>query len=55
MSPEPATVSKLPIPTIVDIIYSDEFLKTEGLQQQIDCLVRQAEIPDEYIFKISGI
>ncbi|XP_068750955.1 uncharacterized protein [Montipora capricornis] len=55
MSPEPATVSKLPIPTIEDIIYSEEFLKTQGSQQQIDCLVRQAKIPDEYIFKISDI
>ena len=55
MSPEPATVSKLPIPTIEDIIYSEEFLKTQGSQQQIDCLVRQAKIPDEYILKISDI
>ena len=40
MSPEPATVScKLPVPTIEDIIYSEEFLKTQGSQQQIDCLV----------------
>ena len=55
MSPEPATVSKLPIPTIEDIIYSEEFLKTQGSQQQTDCLVRQAKIPDEYILKISDI
>ena len=55
MSPEPATVSKLPIPTIEDIIYSEEFIKTQGSQQQIDCLVRQAKIPDEYILKISDI
>ena len=43
MSPEPATVSNLPIPTIVDIIYSEEFLKIQGSQQQIDCLVRQGK------------
>ena len=56
MSPEPATVScKLPVPTIEDIIYSEEFLKTQGSQQQIDCLVRQAKIPSEYILKISDI
>lgn len=55
MSPEPATVSKLPIPTIEDIIYSEEFLEIQGSQQQIDCLVRQAKIPDECILKISDI
>ena len=56
MSPEPATVRcKLPVPTIEDIIYSEEFLKTQGSQQQIDCLVRQAEIKNEYILKISEI
>ena len=55
MSPEPATVSNLPIPTIEDIIYSEEFLKIQGSQQQIDCLVRRAKIPDEYILKITDI
>ena len=54
MTPEPATVScKLPIPTIEDIM--EEFLKTRGSQQQIDCLARQAKIPNEYILKMSDI
>jgi len=52
MSPEPL---ELPIPTIEDIIYSEEFLRIQGSQQQIDCLVRQASIPDEHILKISEI
>ena len=56
MCPEPATVRcKLPVPTIEDIIYSEEFLKTQGSQQQIDCLVRQAKVKHEYILKISEI
>ena len=55
MSTEPATVSNLPIPTVEDIIYSEEFLKIQGSQQQIDCLVRWAKIPDEYILKITDI
>ncbi|KAL9987371.1 hypothetical protein ACROYT_G001665 [Oculina patagonica] len=55
MSPEPATVSKLPVPTIEDIIYSEEFLHTQGFQQQIDCLIRKAKIPEEYIPRISEI
>ena len=56
MRPKPATVRcKLPVPTMEDIIYSEEFLKTQGSQQQIDCLVRQAKIKNEYILKISEI
>ena len=56
MSPEQATVRcKLPVPIIEDIIYSEEFLKTQGSQQQIDCLVSQAKIKHEYILKISEI
>ena len=55
MSPEPVTVSKLPVPTIEDIIYSEEFLQTQGYQQQLDCLVRQAKIPEECISRISDI
>ncbi|KAJ7376282.1 hypothetical protein OS493_035643 [Desmophyllum pertusum] len=55
MSPEPTTVSKLPIPTIEEIIYSEEFLTTQGHQQQLDCLVRQAKIPEECISRISEI
>ena len=55
MSPEPATVSNLPIPTVEDIIYLEEFLKIQGSQQQIDCIVRRAKIPDEYILKITDI
>ena len=56
MTPEQATVRcKLPVPTIEAIIYSEEFLKTQGSQQQIHCLVRQAKIKNEYILKISEI
>ncbi|KAJ7365931.1 hypothetical protein OS493_002667 [Desmophyllum pertusum] len=41
MSPEPTTVSELPIPTIEEIIYSEEFLTTQGHQQQLDCLPKR--------------
>ncbi len=55
MSPEPATVSKLPVPTIENIIYSEKFLDTQGFQQQIDCFIRKAKILEEYIPRISKI
>ena len=38
---------------LATVIYSQEILQTQGSQQQIDCLVRQEKIPDEYIIKIS--
>ena len=55
LSPEPPAVSKLPIPTIEDIIFSEEFLLTRGLQQQLDCLIRRSRILDEDILKVSEI
>ena len=38
---------------LATVIYSEETLQTQGSQQQIDCLVRQEKIPDEYIIEIS--
>ena len=36
MSPEPATPAQLPIPTIEEIIYSEDLLQAIGAQQQLD-------------------
>ena len=33
LNPEPPVVSKLPMPSIEDIIYSDEFLRARGVQE----------------------
>ena len=55
LSPEPPAFNELPIPTIEDIIFSEEFLQTRGLQQQLDCLVRRSRILEEDILKISRI
>ena len=55
MSPEPVTVSRLPIPTIDDIIFSQYFLQTREYQEQIDCFIQQAKIPEEHISRISDI
>ena len=49
MSPEPSPQAKLPVPTIEEIIYSDEFIQTKGAQQQLDCLVRKAKITITFI------
>ena len=55
LSPEPPAFNELPIPTIEDIIFSEEFLQTRGLQQQLECLVRRSRILEEDILKISRI
>ena len=55
MNPEPSPQAKLPVPTIEEIIYSDEFIQTRGPQQQLDCLVRKAKITEENVLLISKI
>ena len=56
ISPEPsAIISKLPIPTIEEIIFSEEFLLTRGVQQQLDCLAPRSRILDEDILRVSEI
>ena len=55
LSPEPPAFNELPIPTIEDIIFSEQFLQTRGLQQQLECLVRRSRILEEDILKISRI
>ena len=51
LSPEPPAFNELLIPTIEDIIFSEEFLQTRGLQQQLDYLVRRSRILEEDILK----
>ena len=53
MSPEPAPPSQLPIPTIEEIIYSEEFLQAIGAQQQLDVLVRKAKITEADVLQVS--
>jgi len=55
ISPEPLAISKLPIPTIEEIMYSEEFLQTRGVQQQLDCLVQRSKILDQDIMRTSEI
>jgi len=55
LSPEPPVVSKLPMPSIEEIIYSDEFLRARGIQEQLDCLVRSSKLDEEKIVRISEI
>ena len=53
--PEPAPQAKLPVPTIEEIIYSEEFIQTRGTQQQLDCLVRKAKLTEADILLVSQI
>ena len=55
LSPGPPAFNELSIPTIEDIIFSEEFLQTRGFQQQLECLVRRSRILEEDILKISRI
>ncbi|KAL9978422.1 hypothetical protein ACROYT_G015935 [Oculina patagonica] len=55
MSPEPQPQAKLPIPTIEEIIFSEEFMKTRGSQQQLDCLVRNAKVQEHDVILVSKI
>ena len=55
MSPEPAPQAKLPVPTIEEIIYSEEFIQTRGAQQQLECLVHKAKITEADILLVSQI
>lgn len=55
MSPEPAPQAKLPIPTMEEIIYSEEFIRTRGSQQQLDCLVSKAKVNKGDIVLVSKI
>ena len=55
LSPEPPVANKLPIPTIEDIIFSEEFLLARGRQDQLDCLVRRSRIKEEDVSRISEI
>ena len=51
----PLVSTGLPIPTIEEIIFSEGCLKTIGLQEQVDCLVRRCRISCEDIAKISDL
>ena len=55
LSPKPPVANKLPIPTIEEIIFSEEFLLTRGHQDQLDCLVRRSRIKEEDVSRISEI
>ena len=55
ISPEPPVANQLPIPTIEEIIFSDEFLQATGRQQQLDCLVRLSRLQETDILSVSEL
>ena len=55
LSPEPPVISNLPMPSIQEIIYSDQFLRARGVKEQLDCLNRSSKLDEEKIVRISEI
>ena len=55
LSPEPPVISKQPMPSIEEIIYSEKFLRARGIQEQLDCLVRSSKLDEQKIIRISEI
>ena len=55
LSPEPPVANKLPMPSIEEIIFSDEFLQARGSQGQLDCLVRRSKLDEHKIARISQL
>ncbi|KAM7440298.1 hypothetical protein ABFA07_010407 [Porites harrisoni] len=55
LSPEPPVANKLPMPSIEEIIFSDEFLQARGSQEQLDCLVRCSKLDEHKIARISQL
>jgi len=53
MSPEPAPPS-LPIKTIQEIVYSEEFLQIEGIEDQLAFLIDATKVGQEIIVDISN-
>ncbi|XP_031549225.1 uncharacterized protein LOC116286787 [Actinia tenebrosa] len=53
LRPEPAPPRMLPIPTIEEIIYSEEFLDIQGQQQQIAFVQEKVQVSDEIIREIA--
>lgn len=53
MSPEPVPPAQLPIPTIKEILYTEDFLQAIGPQQQLDVLVHKAKITEVDVLRVS--
>ena len=53
LNPEPPVANKLPMPSIEEIIFSDEFLQAKGSQEQLDCLIRRSKLDVHKIARIS--
>lgn len=55
LSPEPPVANKLPMLSIEEIIFSDEFLRAKGSQEQLDCLIRRSKLDVHKIARISQL
>ena len=55
LSPEPLVANKLSMPSIEEIIFSDEFLQAKGSQEQLDCLIPRSKLDEHNIARISQL
>ena len=55
MSPEPKTVNELPIPTISNVIYSEEFLLIQGTSRQLEFLLAKTKIREQKIEEVEKL
>lgn len=55
MSPEPRPPQPLPIPTIEDLIQSEDFLSIEGIQDQIAYIQNRAKVSDVTITELAQL
>ena len=53
MSPEPAPAATLPVTTVEEVIYSEEFLYADGQEKQLDILFKKMRVQEAAIKEVS--
>ena len=53
MSPEPAPAATLPVTTVEEVIYSEEFLHADGQEKQLDILFKKMRVQEAAIKEVS--
>lgn len=55
MTPEPPSTNSVPIPTIEELIYCENFLEIEGLQSQIAYIQEEAKVTTNVIHVMADL
>ena len=53
MSPEPAPAATLPVTTVEEVIYSEEFLHADGQEKQLDILFKKMRVQEAAVKEVS--